>query len=59
MEQKEFEECMKYLDSVEVIMRADKARTLAAQGNTEDAIACAMAEGFRMGWDAHKKKEEK
>jgi hypothetical protein len=36
-------------------MMAEKPRKMAAEGNTEDAIACAMAEGYRMGWYAHKK----
>lgn len=49
-------ECMAYMDPVEAIMRSEKPRRLAAEGKIEDAIACAMAEGYRMGWEAYRKK---
>ena len=58
MEKKEFEDCMAYMDVAETLIRADKARELATNSGTEDAIAYAMAAGFRMGWYAHKKKME-
>jgi len=55
MDEKEYRECLMHMDIPEMLMRAEKPRKMAAEGNTEDAIACAMAEGIRMGWDAHKK----
>lgn len=58
MGQEEWEDCIAYMDLEETIIRADKARELATNSGTEDAIAYAMAAGFRMGWDAHKKKVE-
>lgn len=59
MEKVEFDDCMAYMDIVEVMIREKKAKEFVAQGKYEDAIAYAMAAGFRMGWDAHKKKVEK
>ena len=56
MDKIEFSECMAYMDIAEVLIRSKKPLKLAAEGNIEDAVACAMAEGFRMGWDAYKKK---
>ena len=58
MEQKEYEDCMAHMDVAEVLIRANEAREFIAKGEYEDAIAYAMAMGFRMGWDARKKKEE-
>ena len=58
MDEKEYKECMSHIDIVETLMRAEKPRQMAAEGNTEDAIALAMAEGYRMGWYAHKKMME-
>ena len=58
MEQKEFEDCMAHMDIVEVMIREKKAKEFIAKGEYEDAIAYAMAAGFRMGWYAHKKKME-
>ena len=58
MDEKEYRECMSHLDITEVLMRAEKPRKMAAEGNTEDAIAYAMSEGIRIGWDAHKKMME-
>jgi len=49
-------ECMAYMDPAEAIMRSEKPRRLAAEGKIEDAIACALAEGYRMGWEAYGKK---
>ena len=49
MEQKEFEDCMAHMDIVEVLIREKKAKEFIAKGEYEDAIAYAMAEGFRMG----------
>lgn len=57
METLEFLDCISHMDPVEVMMRSRKPRSLAEAGNIEDAIACAMAEGFRMGWRAYKKKK--
>ena len=59
MDTMEYSECISHIDPVEMLMRAEKPRKFAAEGNTEDAIACAMAEGFRMGWEAYKKYIEK
>ena len=58
METMEFLDMMSHMDPVETMMRSRKPRSLAEAGKTEDAIAYAMAEGFRMGWEAHKKKME-
>ena len=58
METMEFLDMMSHMDPVETMMRSRKPRSLAEAGKTEDAIACAMAEGFRMGWEAYKKKVE-
>ena len=55
MEQKEFEDCMMYMDIVEVMIREKEAKEFVAKGEIEDALAYAMASGFRMGWQAHKK----
>lgn len=49
MDEKEYKDCMSHIDIVETLMRSEKPRQMAAEGNTEDAIACAMAEGYRMG----------
>lgn len=57
MEELEFIDCVSHFDPVEAVMRAEKPRKFISMGQYEDAIACAMAEGFRMGWDAYKKKE--
>ena len=58
MEQKEFEDCIAHMDVTETLIRANKARELATNSGTEDAIAYAMAAGFRMGWNAYKKMVE-
>lgn len=58
MEQKEFNDCMLYMDIVEVMIREKKAKEFIEKGQYEDAVAYAMAAGFRMGWDAHIKKVE-
>jgi len=58
MDDKEYRECMSHIDITEILMRSRKPRQMAAEGNTEDAIACAMSEGIRIGWDAHKKMME-
>ena len=55
MDEKEYRECMSHIDITEMLMRSEKPRQMAAEGNTEDAIACAISVGIRMGWDAHKK----
>ena len=55
MDDKEYRECMSHLDITEVLMRAEKPRQMAAEGNTEDAIAYAISVGIRLGLDAHKK----
>ena len=58
MEQKEFEDCMAHMDMTETLIRANKARELATNSGTEDAIAYAISVGIRLGWDAHKKMVE-
>ena len=55
MDEKEYRECMSHIDIVETLMRSEKPRQMAAEGNTEDAIAYAISVGIRLGWDAHKK----
>ena len=56
MEKVEFVDCLVHMDVVEALIKAEKAREFIAKGETEDAIAYAMAAGFRMGWEAYKKK---
>jgi hypothetical protein len=56
MDKMELNECVAYMDIAEALIRSKKPLKLAAEGNIENAVACAMAEGFRMGWDAYKKK---
>ena len=55
MDEKEYRECMSHIDVTEILMRSRKPRQMAAEGNTEDAIAYAISVGIRMGWGAHKK----
>jgi hypothetical protein len=59
MEDAEFKELWSHIDYVEILMREKKPKEFIKQGKYDDAIACAIAEGIRMGWDAHKKKVEK
>ena len=44
MEQKEFEDCMKYMDIVEVMIREKEAKEFVAKGEIEDALAYAYAQ---------------
>ena len=65
MEEKELNDCMAYMDIIDVMIYEKKAKEFVEKEKTdetiEDAIAYAMAMGFRMGWEAYKKKitEEK
>lgn len=56
MEDKDFVNALAHTDISEVLIRANKAREFINKGQTEDAIAYAMSAGFRLGWEAHKKK---
>ena len=58
MEKEMFNEIMSHIDIAEVMIREKKAEELIAIGKYDEAVACAMAEGIRMGWEAHKKMME-
>lgn len=58
MDEKEYTVSLFQMDVAEVLEKANKAREFISKGETENAIAYAMSAGYRMGWEACKKKIE-